>query len=223
MSRLEIGLEVDGDISGALREVRIELARRMRRATGAAGREVQLQARSQTFAAFSRLGKKKLGNAWRGKLYPATDEPTLSPAYVVYSKAPKIVDAFERGATIVPRHGRFLAIPTKETGRNIRSSRKGLLTPALWIKENGVALRFVPMPYGGVLIADLQRFKRVRMSKRQKLAGVPKTFIARRQKPQVMFVLLRQTTLRKRLDIRGLAQRAGGVYRNTVGQEMAAS
>lgn len=224
MSGLEIGIETDaGAIDGAILEVRRELSRKLRKATQAAGRETTLAARAQVNAAFSRVakyqksGSARLANAWRGKLFPQNAESgTLEPAYLVYSQAPKIIAAFEAGATIVPKKGRFLAIPTIETGRNVRRAFAGRLTPELWVKENRVALRFVPMPYGGVLIADLQRFKRGRKRK-----GKPDTFVVRRQKPQVMFVLLRQTTLRKRLDVKGLAQRAGGSYRNSVVAEVA--
>jgi hypothetical protein len=225
MSGLQIGVEVDdGSIDGAVRSVRRELARKLRKATQAAGRETQLAARAQVNAAFSRVagyqksGSARLANAWRGKLYPEDSQSeTFDPAYLVYTKAPKIIAAFETGATIVPKHGRFLAIPTIETGRNVRRAYARRLTPELWVKENRVALRFVPMPYGGVLIADLQRFKRGRKRK-----GRPDTFVVRRQKPQVMFVLLRQTTLKKRLDAAGLARRAGGSYRNTVASEVGA-
>jgi hypothetical protein len=53
----------------------------------------------------------RLAKTWRGERYPKGGE-SLEPAGWVWSRAPKIVAAFDAGATIVPKFGRFLAIPT---------------------------------------------------------------------------------------------------------------
>jgi hypothetical protein len=60
----------------------------------------------------------KVGNTWRGVTYPVGGRASLSPAAFVFSKAPKIVDAFERAPTIRTINGKkYLAIPTANVPR----------------------------------------------------------------------------------------------------------
>jgi hypothetical protein len=60
----------------------------------------------------------KVANTWRGVTYPAGGIVSLSPAAFVFSKAPKIIDAFERAPTIRTVNGkRYLAIPTANVPR----------------------------------------------------------------------------------------------------------
>ncbi|ESQ82391.1 hypothetical protein AEAC466_17360 [Asticcacaulis sp. AC466] len=68
----------------------------------------------------------KLANTWRGQVYPAHQD-SLDPAGVVWSKAPKLLDAFDRNPNIVPVNGaKMLAIPTKNVPRQ---SARRLMTP----------------------------------------------------------------------------------------------
>jgi hypothetical protein len=53
---------------------------------------------------------------WRGMRYPE-GRPSINSVAYVWSRAPDIVDAFERGVPIVARNHRFLAVPTKDAGR----------------------------------------------------------------------------------------------------------
>jgi hypothetical protein len=75
----------------------------------------------------------RLANTWRMKVYPEGGRTSLEPSIVVWTKAPKIVDAFSRGATIYPTGGRrYIAIPTDNVppalrGRRARGQR--LMTP----------------------------------------------------------------------------------------------
>lgn len=56
----------------------------------------------------------RLANTWRGKTFPEGKSRSVDAAAFVWSKAPKIIDAFVRGATIVPINGaKYLAIPTE--------------------------------------------------------------------------------------------------------------
>jgi len=60
------------------------------------------------------LGR-RLANTWRFQVYPSHGK-SLDPAAVVWSKAPKLLDAFDRNPNIVPVNGaKMLAIPTKNT------------------------------------------------------------------------------------------------------------
>lgn len=59
----------------------------------------------------------RLGRAWRLKVYP-TSGTSLDAAAFVYTTAAKIIDSYDRGATIVATNGRrYLAIPTQDTPR----------------------------------------------------------------------------------------------------------
>lgn len=204
---MQVTVNVDkGAVDHALSEEFRALSHRVRLATERAGRDILLKPlREMTRHA---LNSKKLPTTWRGALYPKGATPTLSPAFYAYSKAPTIMQTFEKGVTIAAQHGKFLAIPTIETGRETRHFRRKKLTPEQWVKENRVALVFRPTSYGGVLVAELERF-RTKKRKGQKT----RSFVVRRQKPVVMFILLKQVRLRKRLDLAGLATRAGASYR----------
>jgi len=86
--------------TGAMTEVQLGLKMELRQQVDAAG-----------------LGA-KVANTWRGVTYPAGGRVSLSPAAFVFSKAPKIVDAFERAPTIRTVNGRkYLAIPTANVPR----------------------------------------------------------------------------------------------------------
>ena len=52
----------------------------------------------------------RLATTWRSKFYP--NAAPMDSAGLVYSKAPKIIDAHGRGVTIRAKGGKYLAIPT---------------------------------------------------------------------------------------------------------------
>ena len=90
-------------------DVQVEL-RNIERAvssgTREAGRGLKTELRRQVASAG--LGQ-RLANSWRDKHYPNRKLDAASP---VYTKAPQIIRAFDEGAAIWSRRGRFLAIPT---------------------------------------------------------------------------------------------------------------
>ena len=127
---------VGGDLRAAMEAEVRDAARAMRRGVQRAGREVQAELRAQARSAgFSDRGR-AVANAWRLSLYPppAAAPRTLRPAALVWTNAPKLVDAFDRGIPIVARGGRYLAFPTPYNaagGRRGASARGGLrVTPA---------------------------------------------------------------------------------------------
>jgi hypothetical protein len=76
-----------------------------------AGRGLKTGLRRQVTSAG--LGQ-RLANSWRDKHYP---NENLDAASLVYSKAPQIIRAFDEGALIRAKLGRFLAIPTENAPR----------------------------------------------------------------------------------------------------------
>ena len=75
--------------------------------TKEAGRGLRTELRRQVASAG--LGQ-RLANSWRDKHYP---NQKLDAASLVYTKAPQIIRAFDEGAVIRSKRGRFLAIPTE--------------------------------------------------------------------------------------------------------------
>lgn len=144
----------------------------------------------------------KLANTVRGQTYPA-GAASLDPASWVYTKAPVIMDVFDRGATIVPVNGTVrLAIPTA----NVPRRRRKRMTPVeveayfdqdlIVIHGRGDTL----LAFVDVLLARSGRG--YRPATRRRLAqGRPRKLV-------LMFILVRQTRLRKRLDLAGIANRA---------------
>lgn len=63
----------------------------------------------------------RLSRTWRGKTFPEVDESAEAAAYI-WSRAPKIADAFDRGVVISSARGLFLAIPTAAAGKGGRST-----------------------------------------------------------------------------------------------------
>jgi len=127
---------IRGDLRAAMEAEIRDVARAMRRGVERAGREVQAELRAQARGAdFSDKGR-ALANSWRLKLYPPPGAAPRSfrPAALVYSNAPKLVEAFDKGIPIAAKGGRYLAFPTGYNamrGRRGASSRGGLrVTPA---------------------------------------------------------------------------------------------
>jgi Family of unknown function (DUF6441) len=79
--------------------------------TREAGRGLKTELRRQVTSAG--LGQ-RLANSWRDRHYP---NRKLDAAALVYTKAPQIIRAFDEGAVIRSRRGRFLAIPTENAPR----------------------------------------------------------------------------------------------------------
>lgn len=245
MSGLEIGFSASDPVP-VITAVRRDLAGKMRRAINVAGRATLLETRGETKTVFPkaqwrRMLRDSLPNTWRGKLYPenAASE-TLSPAYLIYSRAPEIVGAHAAGLTIVPNRGVFLAYPTVDAVGFSRRKFARKLTPRVWLAEHNAEqkLRFIPTDYGGVLVADRYWMKSRKngRNKKQRWLSSPYTALEKLYgadgavrgwrevaKPRVMFILIRRSSLQARLPIKRIAQRAGGVYRNSLSAEFARS
>lgn len=157
------------------------------------------------------LGR-RLANTWRGQTYPKAGDSVEAAAYVS-TNAPKLIDAFDRGVTITAKNGKFLAIPTPDAGvrqvskRRTAGSTNNTLTPSAWEHETGVKLRFVPTKTGGVLVADaFFRRQAARYQGRKSFKAIKEAGPLKGRSFVVIFVLVRQAKLRKRLDIETTAK-----------------
>jgi hypothetical protein len=127
----------------------------------------------------------------------------------VYTKAPQIIRAFDEGALILSRRGRFLAIPTENAPRKGTDGKR--ISPSTFPEHRFGPLRFVPRPNGPSLLVvdglrasfsrktgELRGFRRA--TERGGQSGRGLTTV-------VMFVLVPQVMLPKRLDVARAAER----------------
>lgn len=163
----------------------------------------------------------RLANTWRGKTFPEGGV-SLDAAAFVWSKAPKIVDAFDRGVTIRSKNGFWLAIPTPAAGATglAATGARARITPGGFERRTGMRLRFVyRRGQPSLLVADNARLSKkglARPNVGRTRGGEPFTRLAGRT-TIVVFILVPQVTLRKRLDVEPIAQR----WANRVGPILA--
>ena len=214
---LKLSVEGSGarDLASAMRaelakraaEAKAEIARAN---TGAARQVLQtyLQELRDDVLAGGFHNAQALSKTWKGKVYP-DHKDALAPALYVSNKAAAIVTAFELGLTITVKGRRFLAVPVgpavaivrrlnragnrsrDATGRFVEEGDKvarvarALVLPSL-------AFHFDPKTGRGVLLAEGVKLTSTgRFSRR----GGPAT---------VLFILLKQATLKKRIRGRAL-------------------
>ena len=171
--------------------------------TRGAGRWLKTELRRQVTSAG--LGQ-RLANSWRDKHYP---NRKLDAASLVYTKAPQIIRAFDDGAVIRSRRGRFLAIPTENAPRKGTDGKR--ISPSTFPEHRYGPLRFVPRQSGPSLLVmdglrasfgrrtgELRGFRRA--TDRIRRSGQGLTTV-------VMFLLVPQVKLRKPLDVARAAER----------------
>jgi hypothetical protein len=181
------------DMQAELREIE----RAVTTGTREAGRGLKTELRLQVSSAG--LGQ-RLANSWRDRHYP---NRKLDAASLVYTRAPQIVRAFDEGAVIRSKPGRFLAIPTENAPRKGTDGRQ--ISPNTFPEHRFGPLRLVPRPTGpSLLVVDglrasfsrktgqLRSFRRATDRARQSGQGLTTV---------VMFLLVPQVKLPKRLDV----------------------
>jgi hypothetical protein len=194
-----IAHSLQADMRAELRD----LERAVATGTRDAGRGLKTELRGQVSSAG--LGQ-RLANSWRDRHYP---NRKLDAASLIYTKAPQIIRAFDEGVVIRSRRGRFLAIPTENAPRKGTDGRR--ISPRTFPEHRFGPLRFVPRPSGpSLLVVDGLRASSSR--KTGELRGFRRTTDRTRQSGQglatvVMFLLMPQVMLRKRLDVARAAER----------------
>ncbi len=148
----------------------------------------------------------RLANTWRGKAYPESGE-SMEAAAFVWSKAPKLIDAYDRGATIRSNRGFFLAIPTEYAGRGIGREK---VTPGSWERRTGIRLKFIYRRGAPSLLVAEQRARTgkgaQRASSRFARPSPAALKSGRGLTSVVVFILVPQVRVKKRLDINRIAQ-----------------
>ena len=174
--------------------------------TREAGRGLKTELRRQVESAG--LGQ-RLANNWRDKHYP---NQKLDAASLVYTKAPQIIRAFDEGAVVRSKRGRFLAIPTENAPRKGTDGKR--ISPRTFPEHRFGPLRFVPRPTGpSLLVVDGLRASFSRQT--GEIRGFQRATDRARRSGQglttvVMFLLVPQVKLSKRLDVARAAERWSG-------------
>ena len=148
----------------------------------------------------------RLSRTWRGKTYVNKGRDAAS---LVWSKAPQIVRAFDEGAAIKGKGGRWLAIPTSAAPKRGVGGKR--LTPATFPTQRHGPLRMVRRSgRTALLVVDGVRVsaKTGRVGRQAKGGGRNKSGSFKQGIATVaMFVLVRQVKLRKRLNVARAAER----------------
>jgi uncharacterized protein DUF6441 len=195
---MKLKLEISPDIAAMMQAEVLAGERAVTSAMRQAGGDLKGNWRGQITGAG--LGQ-RLARSVRNKTYPERGE-SLGAAAFIWSKAPKIIRAHDRGMLIRSKRGFYLAIPTEAAGKGRGGAR---LTPGEWEQRRGMRLRFIYRRNGpSLLVAE-----KVRISARG-TAVASRSKTGRGQVSAPIFLLVPQVKLRKRLDLARDAERVAG-------------
>lgn len=192
---LRLTLALQGDLRAHMRAEAQAAATAIRAGVRQATEGLKDELRQQ--AAQAGLGQ-GIANAWRANHFPDT------PAGFVYSRAPNVHSAFDAGVTIRSAGGLWLAIPTESAPRRGVGGKR--ISPSTFPEHAYGPLRFVYRPgRPALLVVDGLRASRGRRGGFRRASA---RALARGETATVvMFILVPQVTLRKRLDIDRARQR----------------
>ncbi len=153
----------------------------------------------------------RLEKAWRMKVFPVTGTSIDASAWV-YTKASKIIDVFDRGATIRSSRGLFLAIPTEAAGKRaprVDGSRgTARITPGGFERRTGIRLRFIYRHNGpSLLVADAAARDRSGRARKYSPRGRGAKLYGPAGQTVVVFILVPRVQVPKLLDLAAHAAR----------------
>jgi hypothetical protein len=189
---LQVELAVSDNLASFAQQTHLRIARGARVAAEKQAARAKLALRGDVRAAG--LGD-RLANTWRVNVFPeSASSRTHSPAVFVKSTASEIVTAFDQGATIRSKQGLWLAIPTENTPRKGRRLATPVEVEAMFNQD----LIFFH-GRGGQMLAFVDAIK-AKSGGKFRRATKRRTKDGRRNELVLMFVMVRQVTLRKRLN-----------------------
>jgi len=170
----------------------------------------------------------RLAKTWRSRAYPSSGA-SLDPAGFVWTKAPVLIDAFDKGVTIQARGGRWLAVPTAAAGKRaplpggsttIRG-KSARITPAGFERRTGQKLRFVYQDNKpSLLVLDTAQRDRLGRAKAYTGRGRGAKLYGPKGMTIVVFILVRQVRLEKRLNVEASRRPGGGTDSRPAGPEL---
>ena len=228
---------VTGNLRAAMDQQVRQVSGALRRAVQTAGKQTQDELRAQARGAGFRDGGKALANSWRLNVYTRQGVLTLRPAALVTSRMAEVVQIFDRGAVIVAKGRRYLAIPTPVNRAGNKRNNDGRfpmrVTPQEMFRSGGfmrptsnpaVKLWCLPLrtetTKRGRVRLFAGRYARVLTGNRKGAEAMRKQFAAERRFVP-MFFLMRQVTLRKRLNVAQVEARAPGRFAVAAQAELA--
>jgi hypothetical protein len=147
----------------------------------------------------------RLARTWRGRAYP---NKGYDAASLVWSKAPQIVRAFDEGIVVRGRDGLWLAIPTENAPKKGVGGKR--INPSNFPEHRFGPLRFVYRRNGpSLLVVDDLRasYRRDTGALRGfRRAGAAARRSGRGATTVVMFILVRQVRIPRRLDVARAAE-----------------
>lgn len=213
-------MRLQAAITGDLRKVVANQWRRGGAAIRAGLREAGKGLQADLRADASSAGLGRLSKVWRMRTYRGRQGPWES-SVLVYPKGGErtrgALAALEHGATIRAKQKRFLAIPTNFNRRGGRRGGKVLFQPGelqgAFTKKssNGNLLLFAPVRQAGKRLAS-GNVRKLAFVETQLLGSgrVKRTEKILQARAVPMFVLVPQVRIRKRLNIRGTAEKWRG-------------
>ena len=230
---------VTGNLRAAMDQQVRQVAGALRRAVATAGKQTQDDLRAQARGAGFRDGGRALANSWRLNVYPrpGVGPSSLRPAALVTSRMADVVRIFETGAVIQAKGRRYLAIPTPVNHVGNRRSNDGQfpvrVTPQEMFRAGGfvrptdnpaVKLWCLPLRTETTKRGRIQlfagRYARVLTGNRKGAEAMRKQFAAERRFVP-MFFLMRQVSLRKRLNVAQVEARAPSRFAAAAQSELA--
>lgn len=143
----------------------------------------------------------KLAKSWQAKVYPK-GKKSLDAAGFIYSKAPKLIRAFNDGVVIKSKDGWWLAIPTEAAPKRGVGGKR--ISPSNFPEHSLGRLRFVYRSRAlSLLVVDGLR---AGTGKRGGFRKASDTALrtGRGLATVVMFILIPQARIQKRLDYKAV-------------------
>lgn len=143
----------------------------------------------------------RLANAWRSRVY---ENKGHDAAGFVYSQAPQIIEAFDKGVLIKPKAGgMWLAVPTSAAPKRGKDGKK--ITPLNFPEAKLGKLEFVYRKNGASFLV-VHNVRASYSKKTGQLRGFRKASdtalrTGKGLSTAIMFILIRQVKLDKRLDV----------------------
>lgn len=143
----------------------------------------------------------KLANTWRSAVY---ENRGYDPVGFVYTRAPQIIQAFDQGVLIKPQSGHvWLAIPTDTAPKKGTDGKR--ITPLNFPEEKLGKLEFVYRDQGPSFLV-VHNVRASYSKKTGQLRGFRKASdtalrTGRGLTTAIMFILIKQVKLDKRLDV----------------------
>jgi hypothetical protein len=230
---------ITGNLRAAMDRQVVGVARALRFAVQTAGKQTQTDLRAQARGAGFRDGGRALANSWRLEVFPkpGIGPRSLRPAASVSSRMAEVAMVFDRGAVVRAKGRRYLAIPTPVNRVGNKRSQDGRfptrVTPQEMVRGGGfvvgtsnpdvrlwcLPLRTEAAKRGRVLLFA-GRYAQVLTGNRKGAEALRKQFAAERRFVP-MFFLMRQVTLRKRLNIAQVQALAPGRFATAARAELA--